>query len=534
MNKIATYLNEHLVGEVTAAKSVRTRYATDKSVLKVTPEIVAFPRVTNDIRKITRFSWQMAEKGHVVAVTPRGFGSDATGASIGPGIIVDTAKHLNGIIQIAQKDKLVHVQPGISLEALSSALTWQGLSLIGAPRQGTSPVTIGGVISSGMLGMNGALSDSVDRLEVVLANGDSIETSKLSRRDVNKKLGLQTLEGEIYRKLAGLLEDNEALIARLAADDASDLTGYKAIADIKAKDGSFNLTPLFIGSQGTLGVISEVVLSTEYYSQQSTHGLIVADSIQTARDLSERLAELNPAELVIYDGTLLRRAAKNGAQFHLIGSVDTVGAVLYIRFNDFSDRVQKRKLKKLKKLLSKIQMSLIDSTHSDPTDFVRIADIVAARSLSSSDDEVTPPLINGAWLPTNRREEFEIALSELASKHHTDLPIVLNALMGTYDIYPHLSLATVSDKQKIFKLLADYAVVVDRCGGAVVSDGAEGRLKANAAWDQLDEDVANLYEQVRQIFDPFGTLNPGVKQKNDIRTLIAALRSDYTASDAVA
>ena len=531
MNKIATYLNEHLLGEVNGAKSVRKAYAIDKSVLSITPEIVVFPRVTNDIRKVTRFTWQLAEKGHIVGVTPRGFGGDTTGAAIGKGIVIDTTTHLNSIIQIAQKDKLVHVQPGISVGELSNALTWQGLSLIGAPRASTQPASVGGAIASGMLGVNAALSDSVERLEVVLANGDVIETGKISKRDVNKKLGLQTLEGEIYRKLEGLLEDNDAIIQRLAQDTVSDLTGYKAIADIRGKDGSFNLTPLFIGSQGTLGIISEVVLNADFYSEKNTHGVIVADSIQTARDLSERLAELNPAELAIYDGGLFRRAAKNGSQFHLIGSVDEVGAVVYIRFNDFSDRTQNHKLKKLHKLLKKINMGMVSSKDQDPTEFVRLADIAESVRLGAADDEVTPPLIDGAWIPTNRREEFEIALTELAAKHHIELPVALNALTGTYDLFPHLKLNTVSDKQKLFKLVADYAAVVDRCGGAVVSDGAEGRLKANAAWEQLDDDVASLYEQVRQVFDPFGTLNPDVKQKNELRTLIAALRGSYDAGD---
>lgn len=531
MNKIATYLNEHLLGEVSGAKSVRKAYATDASVLSATPEIVVFPRVTNDIRKVTRFTWQLAEKGHVVGVTPRGFGGDTTGAAIGKGIVMDTTVHLNAILQIAQKDKLVHVQPGVSIESVVNALAWQGLSLIGAPRASINTLSVGGVIANGSMGTDGVLADSIERLEVVLANGDVIETGKIPKREVNKKLGLQTLEGEIYRKLEGLLEDNEAIIQRLAQDEVSDRTGYKAIADIRAKDGSFNLTPLFVGSQGTLGIISEIVLATDFYSEKSVHVAIVADSIQTARDLSERLIELTPAELTIYDGGLFRRAAKNGSQFHLIGSVDEVGAVVYIRFNDFSDRAQKHKMKKLYKLLKKINMGAVDSREQDPSEFIRLADITESVRLGAADDEVSPPLINGAWIPTNRREEFEIALTELAAKHHVELPVVLNALTGTYDLFPHLKLGTVSDKQKLFKLLGDYAAVVDRCGGAVVSDGAEGRLKSNAAWSQLDDDVAAVYEQVRQIFDPFGTLNPGVKQKNDPRSLIAALRASYDTGD---
>jgi hypothetical protein len=62
MSKIAKYLNEHIMGEITGAKAVRERFSRDRSVLTIKPELVMFPRVTNDLRKAARFSWQLAEK----------------------------------------------------------------------------------------------------------------------------------------------------------------------------------------------------------------------------------------------------------------------------------------------------------------------------------------------------------------------------------------------------------------------------------------------------------------------------------------
>jgi FAD/FMN-containing dehydrogenase len=533
MSKIAVYLNEHILGEVSSAKSLRKKFSTDGSVLTIAPDIVAFPKVTNDIRKIARFTWQLAEKGHVVPITVRGFGGDSSGAAIGKGVLIDTSTHLNQIIQVGVKDKLVHVQPGISLEAVNTVLKWQGMTLPGALSHTDKAVSIGGAIATDSLGTNGSVSDNIDRLEVVLANGDVIETGKISHREVRRKLGLQTFEGEIYRKLEGLLEDNAELIKQLADDPVRDNTGYKRISEIRAKDGSFNLTPLFIAAQGTLGIISEAVLKTSFYAQGETHAVVTVDSLQTARDLSERIIELNPDELTIFDGELFRRATKQGAKFDVLGAVDQVGAVVYVRFNDFKDRKQHQKLKKLRKLLQKMSLGMIDSSERDPQDFKKVTGVVQALQYGASDEHTAIPLLNGATIPYNRREEFEIAMGELSSKHHLELPVVLNAYAGTYDIYPILKLDTVSDKQKLFKLLTDYATVVDKCGGAFVSDGAEGRLKSTAAWSVLDEESAQLYEQVRKIFDPFGTLNPGVKQSNDLRSLVAALRSSYDTASSI-
>lgn len=530
MNKIAAYLNQHLLGEVTSAKSLRKLYATDGSVLSIDPEIVAFPRVTNDIRKIARFTWQLAEKGHKVGVTVRGFGGDVTGAAIGKGIVVDTSKQLNTIIEVAAKDKLIHVQPGVALSQVEEALRWQGLTVPGAFHRGMRNISVGAAIANDSLGVNGSVSDAIKRLEVVLANGDVIETGRLNKREVSKKLGLQTLEGEIYRKLEGLLEDNEQLIQKIAEDSVRDNTGYKRIAEVKGKDGSFDLTPLFIGSQGTLGIISEAVLRTDFLALNEIHVAITTDSVQAARDISEQLIELQPAEMTVIDAALLRRAVANGSQFSLLGSVEQLGGVVYVRFNDFKEGHQQKKLKKLRKQLANTRAGIVDSTEREPEEFRSLTVLGQILQLGAGDDEVAIPILNGSSVPSTRCEEFERALKELAAKHHVELPTEFNALTCTYTVYPLLKLSSVGDKQKLFKLTTDYAALIDKCGGAFTADGAEGRIKAPAAWSVLDEDQARLYEQVREIFDPFNTLNPGVKQNGELRSLVAALRSSYDSA----
>lgn len=532
MNKIAVYLNEHLLGEVSSSKAIRRRYSRDGSVLTITPEIVVFPRLTNDIRKAARFAWQLAEKGHALGMTVRGTGGDTTGAAIGKGMVISTSTHLHKIIHLGVKDRLIHVQPGVTFDAIDTVLKWHGLAIPNVPANARH-ATVGGAIASNALGMTGEVSGAIEKIEIVLANGDLIETGRISRHDLSKKLGLQTFEGEIYRKLEGLLEDNEELLKQIAADPVRDNAGYKNIASVKQRDGSFDLTPLFIGSQGTLGIISEIVLKAEFFSQDQTMAVAVVESNGTARDIADNLRTLEPAALEIYDGELFRRASAQGAQFSLLGSTDQIGSVIFVRFNDFSDRARAHKLKKMHKFLEKLNVGMVDSTDRASEEFDVVSGVANSLSMTANDHESALPLLDGSYIPLERREEFAGAVAELAAKHHIALPLKENVLTGTVYAYPVLKLDVVSDKQKLFKLLNDYAVLVDKADGAFVSDGAEGRLKSNAAWSVMDEAHAQLYEQVREIFDPFGTLNPGVKQKNDIRTLVAALRSSYDVGDFV-
>jgi len=533
MNKIAVYLNEHLLGEVTSSKAMRRRYSRDGSVLSITPEIIAFPRITNDIRKVARFTWQLAEKGHPMGLTVRGAGSDVTGAAIGKGMILSTTTHLNNVIAVVSKSRLIQVQPGVTFESLNSALKWQGLMVLNAPHSGQYG-TVGGAIATNSLGDNGEISTAVEKLEVVLANGDLIETGKLSKNELSKKLGLQTFEGEIYRKLEGLIEDNEVLIKQLAADQTPDNTGYKSLSVIKAKDGSFDLTPLFIGSQGTLGIISEIVLRAEFYSDTRTVAVAVVNDTNLARDITDKLSALEPSVLKTIDGELFRRAAKLGAQASLLGSVESVGTVIYVEFNEFNNHARLGKLKKMRKLMTKLTVGMVDSTDHQLAEFDAVLSVGDSLRRAEDDDAIALPIIDGAYIPSDRREEYMKTLHELAEKHHIELPLVANVITRTFDVFPVLKLDLVGDKQKLFRLMTDYADLVTKCGGAFVSDGAEGRLKANAAWSALDEAETKLYEQLRAIFDPFATMNPGVKQKNDIRSLVTSLRTSYDATDFVA
>jgi len=532
MNKIATYLNEHLLGEATASKAVRKRMSRDGGILTITPEIVVFPRVTNDIRKVARFTWQLAEKGHPMTMTVRGRGGDTTGASIGKGIILDTSVHLNKIMTISVKDRLAHVQPGISFDVLQNALSWQGLTIANAPYD-TCHSTVGGAIATGSLGETDSIAPSIKKLEIILANGDIIETGRLSRGEVNKKLGLQTFEGEIYRKLSGLLEDNEALVAQLAQDMTPDTTAYRGITRVKQKDGSMDLTPLIIGSQGTLGIISEVVLTADFYSEEKISAVIVAETDELARDLADRITELNPSSLLTIESELLNRARAYGKHSELLGDGEQTGTLLYLTFDDFNDRARRHKLKKLQKLASKLGISMIDSHDHDQSGFDQLRDIVSSFGRIAEDDKVALPILDGSYIPVDRREEFTGAIRELATKQHVSLPTITNVLTGIVTAYPQLKLDVVSDKQKIFRLMSEYAAIVHKCNGAVTSDGAEGRLKAPAAWSVLDDAEVALYEGVREVFDPFKTLNPGVKQKVEVRTLVASLRTSYDTTDSL-
>ena len=538
MSKITQYLNEHLLGEVTSNESVRERFSRDGSIMTITPEIVVYPRVTNDIRKVARFTWQLAEKGHAMPITVRGGGSDKTGASIGKGAIVNTTAHLNNIIYInmKSKDQFVHVQPGVIIKNLNDTLKSHGMIMSAYPNSAAYG-TVGGAVANNsggpLSGKYGQTGDWVKRLEIVLANGDLIETTRINKHELSKKKGLQTFEGELYRKIDGIIEDNQELIVDKISKFGRDNTGYPGIAKVKQRNGSFDLTPLLVGSQGTLGIISEIVLRTDFYNIEESIIVVSFNEALVARNAADLLVSLQPSALEFISGEMFDMARGYGKKYPFFDA-DTsksVGAVLFVSFNDFGDRARRHKVKHALKKISKMNATVFTSENHSIEELYAIREVSSVILQSESKEESLPSLIDGASIPSDRREEFITALDELAKKHHIDLPLSIDWLSGVIHARSALNLHQVSDKQKVLKLIADYMELVVKCGGSMSTESGEGRLKATAAYAQIDADILDIYDQIRAAFDPFSTMNAGVKQKSDLKTSVSHLNPDYNLAD---
>lgn len=533
MSKVATYLQEHISGEVSVNPYVLDAMSRDGSILQAMPELVVYPRTTNDIRKIARFSWQLAERGHILPITARGGGSDQTGAAIGNGVILSFPAHMNTVFEYEPRHKLVRLQPGVNAQALGDALWLHGVSIPALPASAAYS-TVGGAVannSSGVFsGKYGAMSRWVEQLEVVLANGEVIQTGRISRRELNRRKGFQTLEGEIYRSLDNLIDDNRELIDELSARVDYTNAGYVQIASVKMRDGSFDLTPLFTGSQGTLGIVSEMILRADYISSRLGVTVAVFADKDAARDCIPALAKHNPAFLDYFDGELIELAEKAGRRYGYSEKAGfEVGAALLIGFDDSSNRKRTKKLKRTGKVLREFGAWLTSANGEGTDNLTALRDVLAWAAMPNETGISAPPLLSGAYVPSEQFSVFAAGVAALSTKYHTPLPLFGNELTSLYYAWPIFSLKKTSDRQKMFKLLDEFAALVDKTGGELVGEAGEGRLKGKFVQRSFSDETVTMFEAIKTIFDPYGILNPGVKQPADIKQLAAMLRDDYHA-----
>ncbi len=537
MSKVAQYLNEHLQGEVTTADAVRERFSTDASVLKIVPDMVVHPRSTSDIRKVARFSWQLAEKGHKLPVTARGGGSDQTGAAIGSGVIVNMMAHMNTIYELDAKQKLVRLQPGVIMQTLNDALALHNLVVPSLPASAAYS-TVGGAIANNASGMMsdkyGSISEWVSQLEVVLANGDVIQTGRISKRELSKKKGQQDFEGEIYRGIDTILSDYSETIAAIATD-VPDNIGYN-IVDVERKDGSIDLTPLFIGSQGTLGIVSEAILKTVEITRDPLVGAIAFATHDAARDGLDELRRLPLTSLELIDGKLFDAAAKQGRRYPFYAEArgeGDVAAIVLFTDDDGRGRVKKHTAKKIAKLFEKNDdaVAVVEKTGDKAAELLALRDVTAITIAPEKADISAPPILDGAYIPPERFDDFTKAVSKLESLYHVALPLYGHAGQSIYYARPQFDMSKVSERQKMFKVLNDWSLAVAAHGGHIAAESGEGRLKAPFAYRDLDDGTKNLIEAIRTVFDPQGILNTGVKQSSDLKQIAGMLRADYDGGD---
>ena len=533
MSKLAQYLQEHVRGEVTVSSDARQHFATDASIFTLMPSAVVYPHGEQDVRKVARFTWQLAERGRVVPITARGAGTDQSGAAIGSGVILAFPAHMNRILELDSKTGTVTVEPGIIYGKLQQALQTHGRFLPPFPAS-LEYSTIGGAVANNAAGemsvKYGTTRDYVKSLRVVLANGEAIVTGRLNKRDFSKKLGLATFEGEIYRSLDALLEENHELVHQMSRRVTKNVAGYDLL-DIKHKDGSFDLTPLFVGSQGTLGIVTEVTFRTEAYNPETT--LIVA-GFNTLQQLQQAIADLHssrtrPSTMEIIDGNLLQLVESlNPSQLKDTIQSPYPAFMLFVEYDD-SGRIQKKNthagMKILKKYAANVQ-AVTDLEDQDTLWRIRhAASIVATHGAGQAK---ALPVIEDGSVPIDQFGNFVQGIYEILALNHLQPAVWGHAGDAHLHVQPYLNLAELGDRQKIFRLMDEYYKMVIDLGGTITGEHGDGRLRGPYLAKMYGDEAYGLLEKVKRIFDPHGTLNPGVKIGATIDDIKSLLRHEYT------
>ena len=523
MNKLAVYLNQHIDGVVYSAPNILEKYSRDRSILRYKPRLVALPANVMDVRRLVKFASQLASKGMNIPITVRGAGYSKTGGAIGSGIILSTER-LKAIQEIDVRQRLIRVQAGATLAEIRTALDATGLEL---PVFGDPHETIGGLVSTcAPASANtrpATILDFVEEMEVVLADGSLVHARPVSKSKANKIASEKTLEGKVYKNLTEWLTKNAELVEKVN-EAKENKSWYPGLKKTVTKRG-VNLSALFCGAEGTLGVITELILRVEPIFESPNYVAVPCANPKEFAKAVELLEKEKFTDILFYDTEIFAEIEKTGKTVKFFRKPNKNGYLLIANAKDDSRAKRRAKIHALgKKLPSTMRLIIADKDNIG--EFAAVHENLIAY-LSESNLEYRVPVVDQVYIPAENRAKFLAKVDELAEEFKTTLPVYGSIDYNIYTVRPKLRPDDVESYKLMIAFMRKYIKLVDEMGGHVCGGAPEGRFLAPFLKTEVNPAIFKLNQKAKEIMDPSGVFNDGAKTDADARLIFKHFRTEY-------
>ncbi|MBK6936386.1 MAG: FAD-binding protein [Chitinophagaceae bacterium] len=492
-------------------------YSTDASVYQERPLAVAIPKNVEDIKKLIAFA---AENN--TTLIPRAAGTSLSGQVVGSGIVVDISKYFTTIIEINKKERWVRVQPGVIRDDLNYHL--QSLGLMYGPETSTANrAMIGGMLGNNSCGLHsivwGAARDHVLEVKVLLSDGSE---AIFTREDIRQTKQESPLKQKIYSELDTLLTNkhNQQLIKTTFPDAKVHRrnTGYAldsllAMQPYTEKGEPFNLCKLIAGSEGTLAFVTEIKLNLiDLPPKEIAVVCIHCSSIIEAMKANVVAMRHKPvaSELVdkyIMDFTISHpEYSKN--RFFIEGDP---AAILMVEFMDNDAAVVKEKAAALIASLQQEKLGFAYPVlYNEQTKFawdVRKAGLGLLRNIIGDAQPVN--LIEDCAVTTDDLPNYIADLQQVLTKHNVNASYYAHAGAGEVHVEPIVNLKSEQGLKTFRTILADTVELVKKYKGSLSGEHGDGRLRGEYIPAVVGEETYQLFQQVKNIFDPNHIFNAG-------------------------
>jgi FAD/FMN-containing dehydrogenase/Fe-S oxidoreductase len=482
-----------------------TAYAVDASIYSIRPKAVVVPESEADIEAVVRYAVRAG-----VAVTPRAAGTNLTGSAIGHGIILDVSR-LNRIIDVNAEEQWARVQPGVGLADLNNHVARHGLMFGPDPSSGDM-CKLGGMLANNSAGPHtlryGAVKDNVEALRVYCQTEGwlDIRCADLSSPDLQAWVRAHPPLDHLFRLVGTHAELIRATRPRVSKNSC----GYNVFGLLDGLDRSqFDLPKLFVGSEGTLGVISEATLRLVHRPEKSLTALIHFQSLDEVGDAVFRLLELDPSALEIMDGNTLNLI---GRERHGIPS--DAEATLLAEF-DAGMETESRQGVRLREVCRPFRLAAdpVLAFSPEQRDALWKARKALYPTLYRYGRNKKPiNYVDDVVVRAERIGELIRYLEHFFGGQRVPVAIFGHIGNGNAHIVPLLD---VNDKDDFSRMVEGYHAIHDavltRFGGSICGEHGDGRVRAEYVRRMFGEELYGLFVAIKHSFDPAGVMNPGVK-----------------------
>ena len=321
-------LTRILQGDVVADEETLNRFSHDASIFEMNPAVVVFPRNTADIKALVSFVNAHKSEDPTLSLVARSAGTCMSGGPLTNSISVVMTKYLNTIGDVV--GNRISAEPGAYYRDFEKRTLTHGLILPSFPAS-RELCAMGGMVNNNSGGEKniryGKTEKYVKRLWMVLADGNEYEFGPLTPEELEAKISLRTFEGEIYRKASSLIMENFALLQRAKPAVSKNSAGYALWNVWNPETKIFDLTKLFVGAQGTLGIMTKAEFELVPIKKYSRMIVIFLPNIDLLSELTTAILPHRPESFETYDDHTLKLALKFFPSFARILGIHNVFSI---------------------------------------------------------------------------------------------------------------------------------------------------------------------------------------------------------------
>ena len=516
---LAARLKKELRCDVLFDAATRGRYSTDASIYQIEPVGVVIPQAEEDATLAMQIALDAG-----VAVLPRGGGTSQCGQTVGDALIIDVSKYLRHVVDFNAEARTAVVQPGVVLDQLNAFLKPHGL-WFPVDVSTSAQATIGGMTGNNSCGSRsifyGNMVHNVRGVDAVLADGNQYHFGA-APSDLSQIEGPQSYR-ELVKKIRDIAVLNAEEIEQRYPKLLRRVGGYNL--DM-VSNLAFNMAHLLVGSEGTLAYSKRVHLNLSALPKHKTLGVCHFKTFYKSMEAPQQIVKLKPVAIELVDRTMIGLARSNPAFRPIVekfiqGDPD---AILLVEFAGDDKDEQVARLKQLVELMGDLGhpdsvIEIIDPNLQRDVWEVRKAGLNIMMSMKGDGKPVS--FIEDCAVPLEHLAEYTDRLTKVFEKHGTTGTWYAHASVGTLHVRPILNMR--DDGAKKMRAIAEEAAeMVKQYKGSYSGEHGDGLVRSEWIAPFFGPKLTQAFENIKNIFDPKGLLNPGKivrPSKQDDRTL---------------
>lgn len=521
---LAQEVKKFFKGEVSDNEVKLQAYSKDASLFEVKPKLVVYPEDSEDLGNLVKWVSEHKNSDTSLSITVRAAGSDMSGGPLNESIIADVTRHMGKIGMVVQSGTVV--EPGAFYRDFE-VKTLEKRLILPCYTASKNLNAIGGMIGNNCAGEKslryGKMEDFVLETKAVFSDGKEYEVKPLTKPELDKKIAQGDFEGNLYRNLFFLINSSKEIIERARPRVSKNSAGYYLW---NVWDGfTFDLNKLLVGSQGTLGIVTEAKIKLVPVEPVSRLFVIFLKDLAPLADVVNEILPSGPESIECYDDASIKLAVRflpkyifrfiPEALMIIRGGVPKL--VLLVEYTGRTEEEVNKKLDDLKEKMKKFDLP----THRVDTEresekywtirresFNLLRKHVRnARTAPFVDDVVVQPKDMPIFLPAMRAILDEYKLTYSLAGH---------AGNGNFHVIPLMDMHKPENIEVIKEVGEKVYDLVGKFHGSITGEHNDGIVRTPYLGKMYSPEMLNLFKKTKDIFDPKNIFNPGKKVNGSI------------------